>query len=60
LTSVYGLLFPGLECQTARFANMAGLKNGELLDAAEAAGFAIWSRWCLPRLPRFVQSGAAS
>jgi predicted nuclease of predicted toxin-antitoxin system len=35
------LLFPGLECQTARFANMAGLKNAELLDAAEAAGFDV-------------------
>ena len=33
------LLFPGHECQTARFAKMAGLKNGRLLDAAEAAGF---------------------
>ena len=28
------LLFPGHHCQTARFANLAGLKNGELLDAA--------------------------
>ena len=33
------LLFPGHECQTARFASLAGLKNGRLLDAAEAAGF---------------------
>ena len=33
------LLFPGPECQTARFASLAGLKNGRLLDAAEAAGF---------------------
>jgi predicted nuclease of predicted toxin-antitoxin system len=32
------LLFPGHDCQTARFANLAGLKNGRLLDAAEAAG----------------------
>jgi hypothetical protein len=33
------LLFPGHECQTARFANLAGLKNGRLLEAAEVAGF---------------------
>ena len=30
------LLFPGYDCQTARFANLAGLKNGRLLEAAEA------------------------
>lgn len=35
------LLIPGHECQTARFANLAGLKNGRLLDAAEAAGFDV-------------------
>ena len=35
------LLFPGHECETARFANLAGLKNGRLLDAAEAAGFDV-------------------
>ena len=35
------LLFPDHDCQTARFANLAGLKNGRLLDAAEAAGFDI-------------------
>ena len=35
------LLFPGHDCQTARFANLAGLKNGRLLDAAEAVGFDI-------------------
>ena len=34
-------LFPGHDCQTARFANLAGLKNGRLLDAAEAAGFEV-------------------
>jgi len=34
-------LFPGHDCQTARFANLAGLKNGRLLEAAEAAGFDI-------------------
>jgi hypothetical protein len=27
--------------QTARFAKLAGLKNGRLLDAAEAAGFEV-------------------
>ncbi len=35
------LLFPGHEAQTARFANLAGLKNGRLLDAAEGAGFDV-------------------
>jgi predicted nuclease of predicted toxin-antitoxin system len=35
------LLFSGHECQTARFASLAGLKNGNLLDAAEAAGFDV-------------------
>jgi hypothetical protein len=30
------LLFPGHDCQTARFANLAGLKNGVLLEADEA------------------------
>ncbi len=35
------LSFPGHECQTARFAKLAGLKNGRLLDAAEAAGFDV-------------------
>jgi hypothetical protein len=35
------LVFPGHECQTARFANLAGLKNGRLLEAAEAAGFDV-------------------
>ena len=34
-------LLPGHDCQTVRFANLAGLKNGRLLDAAEAAGFDI-------------------
>jgi hypothetical protein len=34
-------LFPGHDCQTARFANLAGLKNGRLLEAAEAAGFDV-------------------
>ena len=33
------LLFAGHDCQTARFAGMAGMKNGRLLEAAEAAGF---------------------
>ena len=35
------LMFPGHDCQTARFANLAGLKNGRLLEAAEAAGFEV-------------------
>ena len=35
------LLFPAHDCQTARFANLAGLKNGRLLDAAEAGGFDV-------------------
>jgi predicted nuclease of predicted toxin-antitoxin system len=35
------LLFPDHDCQTARFAKLAGLKNGRLLDAAEAAGFNV-------------------
>lgn len=34
-------LFPLQECQTARFVNLAGLKNGDLLEAAEAAGFDV-------------------
>lgn len=34
-------LFHGHDCQTARFAKLAGLKNGQLLEAAEAAGFDI-------------------
>lgn len=32
---------PGHDCQTARYAGLAGLKNGELLRAAEAAGFEV-------------------
>ena len=35
------LLLPGYDCQTARFANLAGLKNGRLLEAADAAGFDV-------------------
>jgi hypothetical protein len=33
--------FPGHDCQTARYARLAGLKNGMLLSAAEAAGFDV-------------------
>jgi hypothetical protein len=33
--------FPGHDCQTARYAQLAGLKNGRLLLAAEAAGFDV-------------------
>ncbi len=35
------LLFPGHDCQTARFAEFTGMTNGQLLDAAEAAGFEV-------------------
>ena len=35
------LLSPGHECETARFANLAGLKNGRLLEAAEEAGYDV-------------------
>jgi hypothetical protein len=35
------LLFPEHDCQTARYAKLAGLKNGRLLDAAEAACFEV-------------------
>jgi predicted nuclease of predicted toxin-antitoxin system len=35
------LQFPGRECQTVRFANLAGLTNGRLLEAFEAAGFDV-------------------
>ncbi len=32
---------PGHDCQTARYAGLAGLSNGELLTGAEAAGFNV-------------------
>jgi hypothetical protein len=35
------LPFPGHEVETARYANLAGLKNGRLLEAAEEAGFDV-------------------
>ncbi len=35
------LLFSAYECQTARFAGLAGLKNGRLLETAEKAGFEV-------------------
>jgi hypothetical protein len=35
------LSFSEYRCETARFAGLAGLKNGQLLDAAEAAGFDV-------------------
>ncbi len=35
------LLFSGHDCHSARYAGLAGLKNGELLLAAEAAGFEV-------------------
>ncbi len=34
-------LFQKHDCQSARFAGFAGLKNGALLSAAEAAGFDV-------------------
>jgi len=34
-------LFPDHDCQTARHVKLAGLKNGDLLSAAEAAGFEV-------------------
>ncbi len=34
--------FPGHDCQTARYAGLAGLKNGELLTAAETAKFEVF------------------
>jgi len=34
--------FPAHDCQTARYAGLAGLKNGDLLVAAETAGFDIF------------------
>ena len=34
-------LFHQHDCQSARFAGFAGLKNGALLSAAEAAGFEV-------------------
>jgi predicted nuclease of predicted toxin-antitoxin system len=33
---------PGHDCQTARYAGLAGLKNGEILAAAEAAQFNVF------------------
>jgi predicted nuclease of predicted toxin-antitoxin system len=33
--------FSGHDCQTARYAGFAGLKNGELLSAAESARFEV-------------------
>src|SRR5258708_2768600 len=32
----------GHDCQTARYAGLAGLKNGDLLKAAEAAKFDVF------------------
>jgi hypothetical protein len=34
-------MFVDHECQTARYAGFAGLKNGALLSAAEGAGFDV-------------------
>ena len=35
------LLFSDHECESARYAGLAGLKNGKLLLAAEAGGFEV-------------------
>lgn len=35
------LLLAGHDCRSAAFAGLSGLKNGALLDAAEAAGFEV-------------------
>jgi hypothetical protein len=35
------LQFSEHDCQTCRYAKLAGLKNGRLLDAAESAGFDV-------------------
>lgn len=35
------LLFSGHDCETAAYAKLAGLKNGALLAAAEAADFQV-------------------
>ena len=32
---------PGHDCQSARYAGFGGMKNGELLDAAQAANFEV-------------------
>ena len=34
--------FPGHDCQTTRYAGLAGLKNGDLLTAAEKAAFDVF------------------
>ena len=34
--------FTGHDCQTARYAGFAGLRNGDLLKAAEAAKFEVF------------------
>jgi predicted nuclease of predicted toxin-antitoxin system len=34
-------MFPDHDCQTAQHAKLAGLKNGDLLSAAEAASFNV-------------------
>ena len=34
-------MLTGFDCQTCSYANLAGLKNGALLSAAESAGFDV-------------------
>lgn len=36
-----GDIVPGHDCQTARYVGLAGLRNGDLLAAAEAAKFDV-------------------
>jgi predicted nuclease of predicted toxin-antitoxin system len=36
---------PGHECQSARYAGLAGLNNGDHLIAAEAAKFDVFLTW---------------
>jgi hypothetical protein len=38
----FRIALPGHDCQTARYAGLAGLKNGDLLAAAETGNFQIF------------------
>jgi hypothetical protein len=38
----FRISLPGHDCQTARYAGFAGLKNGDLLTAAETAKFDLF------------------
>lgn len=41
-TNDCGTISRGTDCQTARYAGLAGLNNGDLLAAAENAGFDVF------------------